>query len=211
MTNDDTAHVPTPADPPVPAGAHGPDEHSGVVEQKKSFSETVSSLVKRMLLALIGVAILVVLYFILRSIAPRWWADTVASIVGTDAGFTTGVLYGLVIGTVCTAVPLVSFAMAVASWNKLKHFFGVIFLLVGIVFAVPNVMTLAINRADPAQSASIRSAQTKLGDIIGFQGATLIGAIIGGLIALIVIYYIVNYKLRGKKIRAATAVQPEDK
>ena len=51
MTNDDTAHVPTPADPPVPAGAHGPDEHSGVVEQKKSFSETVSSLVKRMLLA----------------------------------------------------------------------------------------------------------------------------------------------------------------
>ena len=60
MTNDDTAHVPTPADPPVPAGAHGPDEHSGVVEQKKSFSETVSSLVKRMLLALIGVAILVV-------------------------------------------------------------------------------------------------------------------------------------------------------
>ena len=42
-------------------------------------------------------------------------------------------------------------------------------------------MTLAINRADPAQSASIRSAQTKLGDIIGFQGATLIGAIIGGL------------------------------
>ena len=39
----------------------------------------------------------------------------------------------------------------------------------------------------------------------------VLGAIIGGLIALIVIYYIVNYKLRGKKIRAATAVQPEDK
>ncbi|MFT3900076.1 MAG: hypothetical protein QM728_07535 [Gordonia sp. (in: high G+C Gram-positive bacteria)] len=199
MTHDDTTNVPATTDSGVPAPA---DDHGHVEKPKgKSFGELLSSAIKRALLALIGVALLIVLYFVLASVAPRWWADQVEGIVGKDSGLTKGVIYGLAIGVICTLVPIVCLAMAVASWDKLKHTIALVFLAIGVVTAVPNLLTLAVNRANPDKSASIRSAQTKLGDIIGFQGASLIGAIIGGVIGLIIVFFIIKYKIRGRKIR----------
>ncbi|GAB11236.1 hypothetical protein GOARA_065_00290 [Gordonia araii NBRC 100433] len=212
MTNDDSVNVPVSTDPavPSPADSHAVDTPKDAAPKGKSFGEKVGGVMQKLLLALIGVGVLIVAYFILASIAPRWWAGVVENIVGKDAGVTKGVIYGLAFGIICTLVPIVCFAMAVASWSRLKHVIGIFFLLVGIVFAIPNLLTLAVNVSDPNRSASIRSAQTRLGEIIGFQGATLVGAIVGALIAAVVVYFIVKYKVRGRKIAAASAAHVDD-
>ncbi|QKT07347.1 hypothetical protein HUN08_09205 [Gordonia sp. X0973] len=202
MSNDENT-VPTPGDPtlPTPTG-----EQNAVEEPKrKSFGATVSSIIKRALLALIGVAVLIVLYFVLRSVVPRQWADFVRDFTGGH-----GLTWGVVFGVVFTLVPIVCLAMAVASWDKLKHTIGVVFLLVGIVFAIPNLLTLAVNTSNPTTPGPAWEAKNTLNGIIGFQGATLVGAIIGGVIGLVIVYYIVKYKMRGRKIRAAQAAAHSD-
>ena len=54
--------------------------------------------------ALAGLVLLVITYFILAAIIPRWWAQRVGDWV--DKSFMRGSWYGLVTGFVCTLVPL---------------------------------------------------------------------------------------------------------
>ena len=91
-----------------------------------------------MLLALIGVAIPVVLYFILRQSRRAGGPDTVASIVGTDAGFTNGVFYGPVIGIVCTGRAPCSVRHGGCPVEQAQALLRRHLLLVGTVFAFPT-------------------------------------------------------------------------
>ncbi|GED97974.1 hypothetical protein [Gordonia crocea] len=209
MTNDDSPNV-VPTDPAVPAPAEGhpPVEDTPPAPAPKgpSFGEKVSHLVKRLLLALIGVAILVIAYFILAAFVPRQWGERIGRLV--DGSLTSGTFMGITFGVVCTLVPIVCFAMAVASWGRLKHVIGVLFLIVGVVFAIPNLLTLAVH-SGTNNSAQIGRRLLEQ-NAPGFQGGTLVGAIIGAVIALVIVIFIVNYKVRGQKIKAVKhAVETE--
>ncbi len=205
----DGRRVPDASDTPVPADA--PDRADatatpaqGDAPAKKSFGEVANSAVKRLLLALIGVGVLIVLYFILAAYLPRHWGERIGKLV--DGSLTTGTFVGVTFGVVGTLVPIVCFAMAVATWGRLKHVIGVAFLFVGAAFAIPNLLTLAVHFG--TNNAAVIGRRLLDQNAPGFQGGTLVGAIIGAVLALVVVFYIVSYKLRGRKI-AAHAV-PDD-
>ncbi|MFT4200658.1 hypothetical protein [Gordonia sp. (in: high G+C Gram-positive bacteria)] len=208
MSHDETTNVPATADPAVPAP--GEEHQHAPKHEGTSFGHAVSSALKRALLALIGVAVLIVLFFFLRSVVPREWADFVQDIVqkkpDEKPGVVRGTSYGIGFGIVFTLVPVVCLAMAVASWDRLKHFFGVLFLLAGIITALPNLLTLAINSSHPTEIGSPQAeAKVTLTGVTGFQSGTLIGAIIGGVIALVIVFFIIKYKIRGRKLEAQKA------
>ena len=103
MTNDDSAHLPPSADPATVAPI---DEHQAPVAEphRRSFGDRANSVVKRTLLALIGVAILVILYFVFRTVVPRQWADYLEGLVGAHASLTRGIIFGLAFGIAAHAL-----------------------------------------------------------------------------------------------------------
>jgi hypothetical protein len=90
------------------------------------------------LLVAVGVA-----YFFGTTVVPRWWAQRVGARV--DSSLTAGGLYGLFIGFVFTLVPLV---IARQAFRKVSMGKRGLFLLVALVAAAPNLMTLSIVLGD---------------------------------------------------------------
>ena len=73
------------------------------------------------------------------TVVPRWWAHRVGDRV--DGSLTAGTLYGLFIGFVFTFVPLV---IARQALRRVPMKVRLAFLLIALVAAAPNLMTLSI-------------------------------------------------------------------
>ncbi len=145
------------------------------------------------------VAVLVIAYFILAAFIPRAWAQRVGTMV--DGGFFAGTMWGLVIGSVCTFVPLLALMFAVL-WFRIRGVGKVLAglaVLVGLAFAVPNLMTLTVVLGN----GSGAHAGQRIMDVEApaFRGASLIGAIAAALVFLLVAAYVGKYKYRGMKIK----------
>jgi hypothetical protein len=130
--------------------------------------------------AVIGVVVLAVLvasYFLWREFVPRWWGQRVGH--AAKGTFTWGIIWGLFAGVLFTAAPLATGLLAFH-----KHFAWktrLWFLLGAIVLAAPNLMTAGIVWG----SSNGAHAGDRIMDVDapGFRGATLIGVIVGVLLA----------------------------
>ncbi|MFE0178276.1 hypothetical protein ACFWZ2_38815 [Streptomyces sp. NPDC059002] len=119
--------------------------------------------------ALLG---LVAAYFLAAAIVPRWWAQRIGDAV--NGHLWVGVVLGLVIGLVCTVLPLLLLRYAVRR-ERSKRVRGIA--AVGaLLLAVPNLCTLAVV---VGRGSGARAGRTVL-DVKGpmFRGATLWGVII---------------------------------
>lgn len=98
---------------------------------------------RRVLVVIVSLAALVILYFIVKAIVPRWWAQRVGNVV--DGRLTVGALFGLFIGFVFMVIPLLAAAVAIKwrsprrTWRGWLAWAGVV-----AVIAAPNLMTLNI-------------------------------------------------------------------
>jgi hypothetical protein len=86
------------------------------------------------LLVLLGLA-----YLFGTTVLPRWWAHRVGNRV--DGSLTAGTLYGLFIGFIFAFVPLV---IARQVFRKVSNKLRLAFLVIALVAAAPNLMTLSI-------------------------------------------------------------------
>jgi hypothetical protein len=133
--------------------------------------------------AIIGVAVLVLLvagYFFATSFLPRWWSHRVGS--QANGTFRWGVFWGLFYGVVCTVIAIVVARQAI--YRQLKRRARVGILVVALLIASPNLMTLGISWGS---GNGAHAGQRTLDDQgPGFRGATLIGFIIGLAIALLI-------------------------
>lgn len=141
---------------------------------------------QRKLLTGIGVMVgVVVLYLIGAAIIPRWWAQRVGDVV--NERLTVGALFGLFIGLVFTAVPLLA-AWAIVRWRTerrtWKGWLG--WLVVVALTAAPNLMTLGIVLG----SSNAAHAGERILDVEGpgFRMWSLIGAIVAVAAVLGVVY-----------------------
>ena len=127
---------------------------------------------RRVILIVIAVAVVIVGYFVGAAFLPRWWAREIGG--WTRDSFTRGLLYGLAFGTVFTLVPLA--VAATAFHRRLNQRVRALIVLLAIVFAIPNLLTLGIS----AGSGGGAHAGNRILDDRApfFQGATLIGAIV---------------------------------
>lgn len=127
----------------------------------------------RGLAVLIGLALLVALYFVAAAFLPRWWAQRVGDQV--HGSFSAGILWGLFYGIVLSFFPLL------LAWQVRRRPLAwqvrVGMIVVALLLAIPNLLTLSIVvGVSRAASAGDRILDV---DAPAFRGASLAGAIVG--------------------------------
>jgi hypothetical protein len=135
-----------------------------------------------------GCSLVVLAFAVLVASAtvPRWWAHRIGDQV--DGSITQGTLLGLFYGFVFTFVPIVVIVL-ILRWRRTWRTIAVA-VFIGIVFALPNLMTLSIvlGRGNAAHAGD----RTLDVDAPAFRGASLAGAVLACAILGLIAYLIVS-------------------
>ncbi|MFV0461608.1 MAG: hypothetical protein ACK5MP_00185 [Nostocoides sp.] len=131
-------------------------------------------------LAIAIVALVIAL--LVAAVVPRWWAQQVGGLI--DGRITYGSAVGVAAGFIFTLAPLLFF---IGAWKvRSKGGLAALLVILGGIFAMPNLMTLWI----VVGTGSASHAGERILDVDGpgFRGGSLIGAVIGALVFLYVLY-----------------------
>ncbi|BBZ66791.1 hypothetical protein MINS_22200 [Mycolicibacterium insubricum] len=164
-----------------------------------SGNERVQAVLHKVVIVSVVLVLLVASYFLLASLVPRWWAQRIADQV--QGSFRTGITLGLSTGFVCTFIPILLVLAAILVWNRWKHIPTILCAAGAVIAALPNLLTLTVvlGRSDAAHAGD------RVLDVLApaYRGATAWGAIIGVLASAVVIYFILNYRRRGRRLHEA--------
>ncbi|WP_231895480.1 hypothetical protein [Gordonia sp. 852002-50395_SCH5434458] len=169
-------------------------------ETQPTFSERLAKGARKFLFVAIAVAIAVIIYFILAAFLPRWWAEQIGRNV--DGSMGRGIGSGLSIGFVCTFIPISMLVLAVAFRGRMKNVVSILCVVIGVVVAIPNLLTLSIQLGD--NNAAHVGKQILNVRAPGFRAASAWGVIIAVLVAILLSIFVVMYRRRGKKLNQAT-------
>jgi len=145
-----------------------------------------------------GMLVVLVLAVIVASATvPRWWAHRVGDQV--DGSITQGTTLGLVYGFVFTFLPIVAIVLILRWRRTWKTILAAV--LIGVVLALPNLMTLSIvvGRGNAAHAGD----RTLDVDAPAFRGASLVGAIVAGLLLVFIGWLMVFRDRAHSKARRA--------
>ena len=145
-----------------------------------------------------GMLVVLVLAVIVASATvPRWWAHRVGDQV--DGSITQGTTLGLVYGFVFTLLPIVAVVLILRWRRTWKTILAAV--LIGVVLALPNLMTLSIvvGRGNAAHAGD----RTLDVDAPAFRGASLVGAIVAGLLLVFIGWLMVSRDRAHSKARRA--------
>lgn len=214
-----SGHTPTPGAPgQTPSGAYPPEstppatsypvETPGAVPPdgstttdgtpvRRTAGERANAVVKKVVIGLVIAALLVVTYFILEAFLPRWWAGQIGRRV--EGSFSRGIGTGLVLGIVCTFLPVLFFTLAFVNRSRMKNVPTIMFAVLGVIVAIPNLLTLTV----VAGGGNGAHAGERIFDVDapGFRAATAWGVVIGIVLAVGVGYFIWRYRRRGRQLR----------
>ena len=141
---------------------------------------------RRFVWAVVLVAVLVVALLVAATTVPRWWAHRIGDQV--DGSITQGTLLGLFYGFVFTLVPI-ALVILILRWRRTCKTIAVA-VFIGIVFALPNLMTLSIvvGRGNAAHAGD----RTLDVDAPAFRGGSLAGALLACAVLGLIAYLIVS-------------------
>lgn len=148
-------------------------------------------------------AVLVIVYFSLAAIVPRWWAERLGRII--DGSMSKGVGLGLLIGVVCTAVPVLLLYYA-ARKIRSRPGIAIASAVLAIILAVPNLLTLTIVLGN----GNAAHAGERILDVDGpmFRGASAVGAAVGALLAIaLAIWSLGRGKRKAQKLAQKAAAK----
>lgn len=162
-------------------------------DQSERTSSTFVTWRNRIIAGVIAAVVLWLAYRILAAFIPRWWAQRIAEMVSSS--FAKGIWYGLIMGAVCTAVPLFLLLVAGLSWRKRGgRFIAGAAAVLALIVAIPNLMTLTVVLGD---SNAAHAGQRILDvDGPGFRGAALAGAVVAAVLFLLVAFLLVRRRFR---------------
>jgi len=170
----------------IDEGWHPENRNSGV---------SAGSVVNWLVVALVLAAVGYLAYVTAQDFLPRWWAEQVGLEVAADS--TLGMILGLGIGAVFTFVPLLLLAQVrrrVFSWA-----WRIIIALLAVVLALPNWLTVAVAIGTSRAAQDGRIIMTA--DAPGFRNGSAIGAIVGGVLGLIVVGTSMRLSQQRKRVR----------
>lgn len=151
--------------------------------------------VKRLVWALVAVAVVYAGALVASAFFPRWWAQRVGDQVNGD--LTSGILWGLFYGFVFTVVPL----MIVVQLRRrfLNWTWRAILLVVAVLLAVPNWLTLAVVLG----TGNAAHAGERIMDVEapGFRIASAMGAVGAAGLVLVLLVTGVVATHRRKQVR----------
>jgi uncharacterized membrane protein (DUF485 family) len=179
------------------SAAYNPEHEDDRIERKIADQPSTKPhrWVNRIVLAVVLLGVVYVTYLVSAAFFPRWWAQRVADQV--DGSMARGTMWGLFYGFVFTAIPVLVLVQArrrFLSWT----WRGVV-VLVAVVLAVPNWLTLAVVVAN--SSAAHAGERIMDVDAPGFRGATVIGAVVGALVALAITAAGIRLKGRRNEVK----------
>ncbi|RPF19872.1 hypothetical protein [Myceligenerans xiligouense] len=156
--------------------------------------------IKRVIVAVALVVVVWLVYQFLAAFLPRWWAQTIGDAV--DGSFAAGAWWGFLIGLVFTAGPVV--LLLLAAWPGPRSApvrTGLVVL--AILCAAPNLLTMAVVLG----SSNAAHAGERIMDVDApaFRGASLAGALTGGILALALTGLIAWFRLRGRRLKELQA------
>lgn len=164
------------------SAADNPPHEDDAIERRISDQPSVAPgrWVRRAVLLLTLVVLAYIGWRISAAFFPRWWAQRVADQV--QGRFIAGTLWGLFYGFVFTALPLL--LLFQIRRRFLSWMWRGIVAVVAIVLAAPNWLTLSV----VAGHSNAAHAGERIMDVDApnFRVATLIGAVVGGLVAVAV-------------------------
>ncbi|MCW2840373.1 MAG: hypothetical protein JWR55_1856 [Aeromicrobium sp.] len=162
------------------SAAHNPEHEDDQLERRIAEQPETKphSWVNRIVLAIVIVGIAYIAYLLSAAFFPRWWAQRVADQV--DGSVSRGTMWGLFYGFVFSVFPLLLLAQVRRSFFSWT-WRGIV-TIVAIALAAPNWLTLSV----VAGNSSAAHAGERILDVDGpgFRAATLIGVIVGALLAL---------------------------
>lgn len=166
----------------------------------------MASWFKRLIAIAVIAVVLVITYFILAAFIPRWWAQRTGQMA--DGSFTKGIAWGSIWGAASTLIPLLLLlAAGLVVGKRGGKVIGGLLALIALAAAVPNLMTLVVVLGtNDAAHAGERIMDV---DAPGFRGASLIAAIIAGLIFLGIAFLVAKYKRRGSQLKKARKQEKE--
>ncbi|HHU09227.1 MAG TPA: hypothetical protein GXZ60_04330 [Intrasporangiaceae bacterium] len=168
---------------------HQPAERSGRVSANK------------VILVLVAIIVLLLLGLLAAAVVPRWWAQRVGTMV--DGRLMVGGALGIVFGMVFTAAPIVFFGVAGRHLRSIGK--ALTALVVGLLLATPNLVTLAIVLG----TGNAAHAGQRILDVDGpgFRGGTAVGAVIGAVLAIWIVYLMWSRRRRGRRLAELSAAE----
>ncbi len=138
------------------------------------------TLKRRLILIGVGLVLVVVSWFVGAAVMPRWWAQRIGDMV--DGRITLGSVLGIFFGSAFTLLALFVLWMGVRyrdSWRR-----AALTLVLAVLAASPNLLTLGIVIGD----GSAAHAGERILDVDGpgFRGGTLVGTVMGVMLAFVV-------------------------
>lgn len=191
------AQAGSPSTGPVSTGPTSTGSTTSATRWRPSWRDVV----KRLLGVAVVIVVVWLIYLFLDAFLPRWWAQMIGNAV--DGSFAAGAWWGLLTGAVFTLVPVLLLAQAVLTRRSLQVRSA--FLMLAVVFAVPNLLTLGIVLG----TSSAAHAGERILDVDGpaFRGGTAWGAVLGGVVALVIVTMGVLYRRRGVRLRELRSTQ----
>lgn len=142
---------------------------------------------RRIVTVLLVVGAVVVLWLIGAAIIPRWWGSRVTDV--TRDRLVVGGLFGFFIGFVFTVLPLLALWIGFRVRSDRRTWKGWVgWLVVAAILALPNLMTLGIVLGSGDAAHDGRTKLDTEGN--GFRMWSLIGAIVGGVAVLALLYLV---------------------
>ncbi|WP_125776207.1 hypothetical protein [Antribacter gilvus] len=158
---------------------------------------------RRALWVLVLVVLAWLLVLLLAAFLPRWWAQVIGNAV--DGSFSAGAWWGLMIGAVFTGLPVAAAAQAVLPGRGPR--IRATWLVVALVLAIPNLLTLAVVLGtNEAAHAGERILDV---DAPAFRGGTAWGAVLGAVLAIAVVVLGALYRRRGRRLRELQKQHPK--
>jgi uncharacterized membrane protein (DUF485 family) len=152
-------------------------------------------LVKRIVLAIVLLAVAYVGFRISAAFFPRWWAHRVGDQV--DDSVTKGTLWGLFYGFVFTFIPVLLL------FQVRRRFFNwtwrIVVAVIALLLAAPNWLTLSV----VAGNSKAAHAGERIFDVEapGFRAGTLIGVIAGAVLVLVITAMSMRMKHRANEVK----------
>ena len=140
--------------------------------------------------------LLAIVYLVVRLFLPVWWATRIGN--QTQGSITSGILLGLIYGFVFTFVPLLIAWQA--RYKKVSWPWKAVIVLVAVLVAIPNLLTLSIYANS---SSSATKARTMIDTSATWFPSWSIGGAIAGLVLFVGIAAFWHlWHSRGKKMKA---------
>ena len=158
------------------------DDHPHADERRyRKSGITAGKVVNWLVLLLVVAALGFAAYLAAVDFVPRWWARQVADQVGKS--HVRGIVFGLGVGSIFTFVPLVVWAQVRRGF--FNWLWRIILTLLALALAAPNWLTLSVVFGTSA--AAVDGRAILRASAPGFRSGTAAGAIVGAVLALIII------------------------